>query len=143
MSVTVHIIDGPLAAPEPWSADGAGAVLSFEGVVRPMENDVLIAALEYDVYHPMAEQQLQRLGDSIVDQHDLIGLIVEHSRGRVHVGECSFRLRIASAHRKEGLAAMDTFIDRMKRDVPIWKTPVGVESARAQSTMNESGGAGS
>lgn len=139
MNVCVTIIDGPLPAPAPWSPDGAGAVLCFDGVVRPTENDAPILALDYEVYHPMAEQQLQQLAHAMVEQHHLTALCVEHSRGRVRVGECSFRLRIASPHRKEGLAAMDTFIDRMKRDVPIWKTPVLVESNTPQPTARDPG----
>jgi molybdopterin synthase catalytic subunit len=51
-------------------------------------------------------------------------MCVEHSRGRVAAGECSFRLRVAASHRPEALRAVEEFIDRMKRDVPIWKTPV-------------------
>jgi molybdopterin-guanine dinucleotide biosynthesis protein A len=51
----------------------------------------------------------------------LVGIAVEHSRGRVQPGECSFRLQMAAKHRQEALAAMAEFIDRMKRDAPIWK----------------------
>jgi molybdopterin synthase catalytic subunit len=58
-----------------------------------------------------------------VDEHRLIALRAEHSHGLVPTGQCSFRLQITSAHRGEGLAAMDEFITRMKRQVPIWKIP--------------------
>jgi len=121
MNTQVHIIDGPLGPAEPWHVDGAGALLSFEGIVRPTEHGDPIAALDYEAYQPMADHQLGRLAEQTLHQFDLIAIRVEHSRGRVPAGACSFRLRIASAHRKEGLAAMDGFIDRMKRDVPIWK----------------------
>ena len=125
MSVSVTIIDGPLGEPTPWRPTGGyGALVNFEGVARPTEDGVPIAALDYEAYEPMASRQLRRLGDDLVARHGLIGLCVEHSTGRVRVGECSFRLRIASAHRRQALAAMDEFIDRMKRDVPIWKTAV-------------------
>jgi molybdopterin synthase catalytic subunit len=103
---------------------GAGALLCFEGVVRPTEDGRALIALDYEAYEPMAQQQLDALGRHIVERHGLLALQVEHSRGRVPVGLVAFRLRVASAHRQEGLAAMEEFIDRMKRDVPIWKTPV-------------------
>jgi molybdopterin synthase catalytic subunit len=38
------------------------------------------------------------------------------------VGQRSFRLTVHARHRAESLAAVGEFIDRMKRDVPIWKT---------------------
>lgn len=129
MSITVSIIDGPLTeVPRPWKPDGAGAIVSFDGVVRGTEKDRPIAALDYEVYDPMATGQLTQLAESLREQHGLIAMRVEHSRGRVPVGQCSFRLQIASKHRKEAIQAMDVFIDRMKQDVPIWKKAVFAES---------------
>jgi molybdopterin synthase catalytic subunit len=57
-------------------------------------------------------------------RHGLVAILVEHSKGFVPVGQCSFRLLVAGTHRRESLAAMSEFIDRMKRDVPIWKKGV-------------------
>ena len=126
--VSVVIVDGPLG---PASAavppDNAGALLAFEGIVRPLEGGRPIAALDYEAYQPMAETQLRRLGEEMVREHGLLALRVEHSRGRVAAGECSFRLRVASRHRPEALRAAEQFIDRMKRDVPIWKTAAFAE----------------
>ena len=72
----------------------------------------------------MAVRVLEGLARAMIERHGLIGVAVEHSRGRVAVGECSFRLQIAAPHRQEALAAMAEFIDRMKRDAPIWKNAV-------------------
>ena len=102
----------------------AGALVVFEGIVLPREDGRPITALDYEAYQPMAATQLRRLGEEMVRRHGLLGLSVEHSRGRIRVGECSFRLRIASRHRPEALRATEQFIDRLKRDVPIWKTAV-------------------
>lgn len=125
MNVQVYLADGPLGAARPdWKTDGAGAVLCFEGIVRPMEDDRSIVALDYEAYEPMAGKMLSQIADELVRRFGLISLCVEHSRGRVEVGHCSFRLRIAARHRKEGLDAMGAFIDRLKEDVPIWKSPV-------------------
>ena len=130
MQIAVHILHGPLGAPVAWhiADSGGGALVQFEGIARPIENGQPIAALEYEAYEPMAAKLLHRLSEDIVHRHGLIGLCVEHSTGRVAAGECSFRLRLAAYHRKEALAAMDEFIDRMKRDVPIWKQVVATPS---------------
>ena len=124
MNVQVNIHEGPLAAPAPWRPQGAGAVVAFEGVVRPWEAGGELAALRYEVYEPMTRRELHKLAERVVEAHDLTALHVEHSRGDVPVGEVSFRLHVAAAHRKEALVAMEAFIDRMKRDVPIWKVPL-------------------
>lgn len=125
MSVT--IAEGPLSpvVAEPQQG-GAGAVLRFEGVVRPTEQDQPIAALDYDAYRPMAETMLTELAEEMLEGHGLLNVHVEHAVGRVKVGEISFRLTIASEHRAEGLAAADEFITRMKQDVPLFKVPVAV-----------------
>ncbi len=117
--------DGPLPADRPHCPQqGAGAVLCFEGLVRPLEVGRPIEALEYEAYQPMAGDMLKSLAGELAQRHGLVGMYIEHSRGRVGVGKCSFRLQVAAAHRQEALSAMAEFIDRMKQDVPIWKTPV-------------------
>lgn len=125
MTVQVYLADGPLGAGCPdWKTDGAGAVFCFEGIVRPTEDNRSITALNYEAYEPMASKMLYRIADEVHRRFGLISLCVEHSRGRVGVGQCSFRLRIAARHRNEGIAALGAFIDRLKEDVPIWKSPV-------------------
>lgn len=128
-TISVRIIDGPLEAnPSPEQSPGglgrAGARVVFEGVVRAEEEGRVVRALMYEVYEPMASRTLQALAVEIGAAHGVISIVIEHSRGEVGVGECSFRLAIDASHRKEALAAMDELIDRMKKDVPIWKTPI-------------------
>jgi molybdopterin synthase catalytic subunit len=124
MSITVAIVDGPLGAGNAQLADGAGAVICFEGLVRPMEDGEPIDALTYETYDPMAQQTLRQLACQVHEQFALLAIHVMHSRGRVPVGACSFRLQVAARHRREGIAALSHFIDTMKQDVPIWKRPV-------------------
>jgi molybdopterin synthase catalytic subunit len=144
MSITAIIVDGPVTPEVERAALGArgvdagglrrpgdaGAVVRFEGVVRRLEADQAsggereLAALDYQTYDPMAERELSALAGRVAERHGLLSLIVLHSRGRVAVGEVSFVLIVASAHRAEALAASNEFIDQLKRDVPIWKRAV-------------------
>lgn len=128
--IQIQIIDGPLGdrtaanGGTPWSvpdAVGAGAILCFEGIVRPTEQDQPIAGLKYEAYLPMAERELHRLALTALETFGLLAIRIEHSRGVVPIFACSFRLQIASAHRKPGIQALDWFIDQMKQKVPIWK----------------------
>jgi molybdopterin synthase catalytic subunit len=124
--IEVMIVEGALSPyADTERADGAtGAVLCFEGVVRAMEDGRPLVALDYEVYEPMALRELTQLANDIAVRHGLHRVAAWHSRGRVNVGEISFRLVIWSAHRREALDAMDEFIDRLKQDVPIWKHAV-------------------
>ena len=147
--ILAAILDGPVdpsaeaktlssaarALPELSTSGRVGATLRFEGIVRrdepspgapPSAAPILrpICALDYQSYDPMAQAQLESLSRDISREFGLLALTTLHSRGRVLVGEVSFVLTISSSHRAEALAAMTAFIDRLKRDVPIWKTPV-------------------
>lgn len=131
MSVTVRIVDGPISLREKIDdARGAGAVLDFRGVVRPDEAGKRIVAINYEVYEPMATQQLKELAQNAIENFALASIAVTHSRGRVPVASASLHVAIHSKHRKEGLDAMAWFIDALKRDVPIWKSPVFADDER-------------
>lgn len=129
--VEVKILEGALGEAELVDVEGAGAVLRFEGVVRPTEDGRPLEVLDYEAYEPMTTRQLRALGEAMVVGHGLMALRVEHSVGRVRPGEVSFRLTLWSAHRKAGLAAMDVFIDRMKAEVALWKVPVWLTAVEA------------
>jgi molybdopterin synthase catalytic subunit len=125
MSVAILILDGPLPAHQPVRpSDANGAIVVFDGIVRAVEASDRIDALDYEVYEPMATRQLAALAEQMIEKHRVSSMRVWHSRGRVPVGGSSFRLEVVAPHRKESLQAMDEFIDRMKRDVPIWKRVV-------------------
>ena len=125
MAVLASIHSGPLTHPPlPFPCNGGGAVVRFEGLVRPLENGRTIRGLCYEVYEPMARDILIAIGEALVQDFGLVAICVEHSKGLVLVGECCFRLQVAGRHRQEALAAMGEFIDRLKQDVPIWKLAV-------------------
>ena len=135
MSTKVKILKGAVPLSPAPPDDGAGAVLTFEGVVRPNENGRTIAGLSYEGYQPMAKAQLTKLAEYIVERYALISLCVVHSEGFVRVGEASIRVEIRSEHRAESLQAMAEFMNILKRDVPIWKSPVYSESEADHATI--------
>ena len=123
----VRLHDGPLPPTGPWSPAGCGAVLTFEGVVRAEEPDGAaarpLAALRYEAYEPMTTRELAALAAACAAEFGA-ALDVTHSVGQVPAGACSFRLRVATPHRAASLACCAAFVNRMKRDVPLWKLPV-------------------
>jgi len=135
--VSVAIVDGPLPEPDAWRPVDAGAIVVFEGVVRPREAGRRLAALWYEDYEPMTRQELEKLAEEVFDARVLLGLRLEHSRGRVPVGGCSFRLRIASEHRQAALLATAELIDRMKQHVPLWKRPEWLDADPADEVESD------
>jgi molybdopterin synthase catalytic subunit len=71
----------------------------------------------------MAEHQMHRILEDLERRLPLLRIVVIHRTGRVPAGEPSLYVRVESAHRREAFVACQSFIDQMKRDVPIWKHP--------------------
>jgi molybdopterin synthase catalytic subunit len=118
----ISITEAPLAA-RISEVDGAGAVVDFWGVVRPVEDGSVIEGIDYDAHREMAEYQLKRIAKQAAERFELKLVIVHHRIGFIAVGEPSLFLRVASSHRSEGYRASQWVIDELKKKVPIWKRP--------------------
>jgi molybdopterin synthase catalytic subunit len=53
--------------------------------------------------------------------HPCAEVWIVHRLGFVPVGETALFVRVRSKHRKAALRLTDEMIDRIKKDVPIWK----------------------
>jgi molybdopterin synthase catalytic subunit len=102
---------------------GAGAVIDFWGIVRPIEDGREIDGIDYDAHREMAEHQLKRIAEQAAERFGLKFVIVHHRIGFIAVGEASLFLRVASSHRSEGFRASQWIVDELKKKVPIWKRP--------------------
>lgn len=129
--VRVQIVDGPIprepstsAGASSDAADEVGSRIRFEGIVRGTEGGRALAAIEYEVYEPMATRQLEAIAREESTRDGVRSIEAVHSRGRVAVGEISFTCEVRSRHRAEGIAALSAFIERMKLDAAIWKNPI-------------------
>ncbi|MCE9610981.1 MAG: molybdenum cofactor biosynthesis protein MoaE [Chthoniobacter sp.] len=99
-----------------------GACVEFAGLVRETEHDRALAGLHYEAYEPMATRELARIFNELNAVHPCAAVVFIHRLGWVPVGEASLFVRVLSAHRGEALRFLATAIDRMKADVPIWKS---------------------
>jgi molybdopterin synthase catalytic subunit len=100
---------------------GIGALVRFEGRVRPEENGVLIDALIYEAYTPMAQNQMQSILEELARVWPCVQARVRHRTGLVPVGDAAIIIEVFSKHRAEAFALASAFMDRLKQDVPIWK----------------------
>jgi len=103
---------------------GAGAVIDFWGIVRPIEDGREIDGIDYDAHREMAEHQLKRIAEQAAERFGLKFVIVHHRIGFIAVGEASLFLRVASSHRSEGFRASQWIVEELKKKVPIWKRPL-------------------
>lgn len=101
---------------------GMGALASFTGIVRPEEDTRTITALEYEAYQPMAENIIRRIIEEIATQHPCQFVGVTHRIGTIPVGQAAIHIVASATHRAEAFHMLSQFMDRLKQDVPIWKT---------------------
>ncbi len=122
MEIEIQLTTLPIAGKIlPPTSGAAGAWLEFRGVVRGEENSQPIAALEYEAYAEMAEREIRRLLEELAAKHPCLAARVIHRVGVIPVGETAIYVGVAGQHRAEAIALLAGFMDRLKRDVPIWK----------------------
>jgi len=115
-------IDSNHSRAKAWS--GIGALVEFSGIVRDMEEGRQITALRYEAYQPMAENQMRRILESLHALYPCLRVKVLHRIGVVPVGQSAIYISVEAEHRAEAFALASEFMNRIKQDVPIWKTEV-------------------
>jgi molybdopterin converting factor subunit 1 len=98
-----------------------GAVIVFEGVVRNNTRHRQTEYLEYECYEQMALEGMARIGREIAAGFAVGRIGIVHRLGRLQVGEASVVIAVAASHRGAAFDAARQAIDRLKREVPIWK----------------------
>lgn len=122
MRIEIVINDTVIVAPAVPPDPRVGAVAEFTGTVRGEEGGRPIAALVYEAYQPMAETVMRRLLTELAKEHACLAVRVQHRVGVVGVGEAAIHIVVQARHRAEAFALLAAFMDRLKQDVPIWKT---------------------
>lgn len=120
----VALVDGPLDATA--TIDGVrsprrGAVSIFVGDVRAHHAGRAVARLTYEAYRPMAMAALRRIVADLEAGDGDLAVAIHHRLGEVAAGDTSVVIAAASPHRAEACAASREALERLKREVPIWK----------------------
>ncbi len=127
MEIEVELVPAPIESggSAARAKSSSGAALEFRGIVRDEEDGQKIKALRYEAYGSMAKRQIEKILAEEGAPHPCEHVTIIHRHGWIPVGETAILVRIESRHRAEAIALLAKFMDRLKRDVPIWK----VESA--------------
>ncbi len=119
----------PLSLDEAMEAvrhEGAGAVVTFLGVVRDRSNDGrAVTSLEYEAYGTMAETELARVVEEIASEAPGARIFAAHRVGLLRVGDAAVVCAASAPHRDEAFRACRLLIDRIKARLPIWKRERG------------------
>lgn len=100
---------------------GAGAIITFSGVVRDNAHGKSVKHLEYEAYGEMAEATMRDIIAEIKSRWQDARVAMAHRVGRLEIGEASLVIAVSAPHRPEAYAASRYAIERLKAILPVWK----------------------
>ncbi|MEM7570815.1 MAG: molybdenum cofactor biosynthesis protein MoaE [Pseudomonadota bacterium] len=100
---------------------GIGAVVTFNGVVRPEVNGKVLKTMTLEHYPGMAEQQLRALLEEARTRWPLDAGLIIHRYGRLYPGDNIVLVVTASKHRHAAFEAAEFLMDWLKTKAPFWK----------------------
>lgn len=110
------------------SPEGVGALVSFTGLVRELE-DASLKSMELEHYPGMTEKALQRIVEQARERWPLNRVWVVHRVGQMTLADEVVQVAVSSAHRKAAFEAAIFIMDYLKRDAPFWKREVSDQGA--------------
>lgn len=114
-----------------------GAIASFVGLARDLNEGCGVAALTLEHYPGMTEKALAALVDDANARWALQDVTVIHRIGRLLPGDPIVLVAVASPHRGEAFAACECIMDFLKTQAPFWKkeeTPDGARWVEARAS---------
>lgn len=119
-----RLVDGPIDAAAILAearAASCGAVVLFLGTVRDRHAGRAVSAIFYGAYRRMAQPALERIERELEAETPGLRLRIVHRLGAMAVGEASVAIAAAAPHRPEAYAASRSALERLKKEIPIWK----------------------
>ena len=110
------------------AANGAGAAVTFTGLVRSLPDEP-VAALTLDCYPELALNQIGNMIDQAIDRFALLGATVIHRYGALQPGEPIVQVMTLAAHRQTAFEAAEYLMDFLKTDAPFWKKETAPDGA--------------
>jgi len=106
----------------------AGAVVSFMGQVRDLNDGQSVASLKLEHYPGMTEKSLAAIVEQARQRWPIFDAVVIHRIGTLPPQAQIVLVVVASAHRGDAFAACEFIMDYLKTEAPFWKkesTPEG------------------
>ncbi|MES9936255.1 MAG: molybdopterin synthase catalytic subunit MoaE [Sedimenticola sp.] len=98
-----------------------GAVVSFVGLMRDMNEGDQVATMTLEHYPGMTEKALEEIVQEADERWELMGIRVIHRVGELNPLDPIVIVAVASAHRGEAFQACEFVIDYLKTRAPFWK----------------------
>ncbi|MFA6041919.1 MAG: molybdopterin synthase catalytic subunit MoaE [Methylophilus sp.] len=117
-----------------------GAVVSFLGLVRDLNDGASVDTMTLEHYPVMTEKALNAITEKAKARWDIIGTLVIHRVGELHACDQIVLVVVTSAHRQQAFQACEYIMDYLKTQAPFWKkeqTNGGERWVEAKATDDE------
>jgi molybdopterin synthase catalytic subunit len=105
-----------------------GAVASFLGLVRDVNDGLVVSAMTLEHYPGMTEKALEQIVEEARARWEVLDACVIHRIGPMRPTDPIVLVAVASGHRGDAFAACEFIMDFLKTSAPFWKkeaTPDG------------------
>lgn len=117
-----------------------GAVASFVGTVRDLNEGAGIAGMTLEHYPGMTERALEQIRGKALERWQVFDALIVHRYGELRPGDQIVLVIVTSSHRGEAFAACEFIMDYLKTEAPFWKkerTPHGEHWVEARESDDE------
>ena len=117
-----------------------GAVATFIGTVRDLNEGAGVSAMTLEHYPGMTERALEDICAQARARWNLLDALVIHRHGPLAPGDQIVLVAVTATHRGEAFAACEFIMDYLKTQAPFWKkerTPQGERWVEARESDDE------
>ncbi len=107
-----------------------GAIASFVGVVRDLNEGAEVAEMTLEHYPGMTEKALEKIVAEARARWDIYDALVVHRVGTLKPTDQIVLVVVASAHRGEAFQACEFLMDYLKTRAPFWKKEKTADGGR-------------
>ncbi len=98
-----------------------GAIVSFVGLVRDLNEGDTVNTLTLEHYPEMTEKSLQAIELEAKTRWNIIDTLIIHRVGTLKPQDQIVLVAVASAHRGDAFHACEFIMDYLKTSAPFWK----------------------
>ena len=107
-----------------------GAIASFVGVVRDINEGDSVATMTLEHYPGMTEKAITEIIDQARGRWEVLDALVIHRIGTLKPTDQIVLVIVASTHRGDAFAACEFIMDFLKTQAPFWKKEITPNGAR-------------
>lgn len=107
-----------------------GAIASFVGVVRDVNEGDAVSEMTLEHYPGMTEKSIEAIIAQARERWQVLDALVVHRIGLLKPTDQIVLVLVASAHRGEAFAACEFIMDYLKTRAPFWKKESTHEGGR-------------